>query len=80
MNVISYNDYEVSSKINKILAPIFYKYMELVVNLDDHAKLTRKIAKLSDLYSKYKEHYEFPPQFKSKYVLQSIISPLLGLT
>ena len=48
LDIISYNEYEIYSKLNRF------------VNFDGNPKLTRYISKLSSQYNNYKGFYNFP--------------------
>ena len=62
MDIISYNQFEIDSNLNKFLRRSGF---------DKNPKLTRYISKLFDQYDRYKESYNFPTireKYKGEYL------------
>ena len=62
MDIISYNQFEIDSNLNKFLSRSGF---------DKNPKMTRYISKLSDQYEIYKESYNFPTireKYKGEYL------------
>ena len=54
LDIISYNEFEVDSKLNRF------------VQFDSNPKLSKYISKLSTLYNRYKGTYKFPTKLKGR--------------
>ena len=57
MDIISYNQFEIDSNLNKFLSRSGF---------DKNPKMTRYISKLSDQYDRYKESYNFPTKYMGR--------------
>ena len=62
MDVISYNENEIDSKMARSVSNLYKKFYKKAFN--KNPTLTRYISKLSDKYNKYKETYNFPTKYK----------------
>ena len=62
MDVISYNQFETDTKIDRKLSMLLELHKQS--GFDKNPKLTRYISKLSDQYDRYKETYNFPTKYK----------------
>ena len=57
MDIISYNQFEIDSYLNRLL---------IKSGFDKNAKLTRYISKITVQYDRYKESYNFPTKYKGR--------------
>ena len=75
MDVISYDQVETDTKIDKKLSMV----LELLgkSGFDKNPKLTRYISKLSDQYDRYKETYNFPTKYKGRINFKKYIFNLI---
>ena len=65
MDVISYNQYEIDSKIERSISYLYERFYGREFN--KNPTLTRYILKLSNEYNRYKEQYNFPIRYKGNY-------------
>ena len=71
MDVISYNENEIDSKMARSVSNLYKKFYKKA--FDKNPTLTRYISKLSDIYVKYKETYNFPTKYKGMINLRMVI-------
>ena len=64
MDIISYNQFEIDSKMARSMSKLYKRFYKTA--FDKNPKLTRYISKLSDQYDRYKESYNFPTKYKGR--------------
>ena len=64
MDIISYNQFEIDSKMARSMSKLYKRFYKTA--FDKNPKLTRYISKLSDQYDRYKETYNFPTKYKGR--------------
>ena len=63
MNIISYNEYEVDSRLTRYLSKLS-EQQRWKLKYEANPELQKIFLELSKKYGKYKGFYEFPPEFK----------------